>query len=190
VCGNGCFLAFNFFSASCLLLCVTEVYLSHIESNICYSAPVPRKTCVCLLKQDKCVIYCRGIRAANHKVVRYTMGAAASVTSDRSDEKISVRTAEDLCDAGCGTIAYPSPKGSAPHSLCSLSSPTGLFDAEVPIGTIPGQLFDISIDGKKFSIRCPSGKLPGDLISFTVGSGTSLRKVLTGKQSKQLIVVE
>jgi hypothetical protein len=114
------------------------------------------------------------------------MGAAASITSDRSDEKISVRTAEDLCD----TIAYPSPKGSAPHSLCSLSSPTGLFDAEVPIGTIPGQLFDISIDGKKFSIRCPSGKLPGDLISFTVGSGTSLRKVLTGKQSKQLIVVE
>jgi hypothetical protein len=118
------------------------------------------------------------------------MGAAASVTSDRSDEKFSVRTAEDLCDAGSGTIAYPSPKGSAPHSLCSLSSPTGLFDAEVPVGTIPGQLFDISIDGTKFSIRCPSGKLPGDLISFTLGSGTSLRKVLTGKQSKQLIVVE
>jgi hypothetical protein len=143
------------------------------------------------LKQDKCVILLPHFVRLIIKVIYVLMGAAASVTSGRPDEKISVRTADDLCDVGCGTIAYPSPKGSAPHSLCSLASPTGLFDAEIPIGTIPGQLFDISVDGKKFSVRCPSGKLAGDLISFTVGvGGTSFRTVLTGKQKQQLILVE
>jgi hypothetical protein len=156
-----------------------------------YVAPASRTRCVCLLKQDKCVILLPHFVRLIINVICVLMGAAASVTSDRSDDKITVRTTDDVCDTGFGTMACPSPKGGDSNPLNSLSSPTGLFDAEIPAGTIPGQLFDISIEGKKFSVRCPPGKLPGDLISFAVGvAGMSFRKVLTGKQKKQLVIVE
>jgi hypothetical protein len=117
-------------------------------------------------------------------LLQIIMGSAAGVASRHDDT--SVHTINDLCGFSCGMTADPSLRGIAAKPLYR-SSPSGLFDAEVPIGTIPGDLFDICIDGKKFFVRCPPGKVPGDLISFAVGA-TSFRKALSGKQEKNQLV--
>jgi hypothetical protein len=114
------------------------------------------------------------------------MGSAAGVVSRHDDT--SVHTINDLCGVSCGMTADPSLRGIAAKPLYR-PSPSGLFDAEVPIGTIPGDLFDICIDGKKFFVRCPPGKVPGDLISFAVGV-TSFRTALSGKLGKQLVSIQ
>jgi hypothetical protein len=115
------------------------------------------------------------------------MGSAASVASNRRDDNSSVRTMEHS-DAGCGLIIDPSLLGIAANPLYC-PSPTGRFDAEVPVGTIPGALFDVSIDGKRFSVKCPPGKIPGDLISFAIGA-TSFKTAASGKQENQLVSVQ